>query len=415
MIIMEYNKNTNTNTNLKKNVFWNDKPIMNENDFISTSNKITNLNEKYIFNSNLNLPLPNQVTWNIINNNNSDCEKQLSVVCDFLNNYYYNNCDYNLNINFNIQLLKFILGNDGFILSIVSKLNNALCCIACVGFTDVIIYDKKEKFANVNFICSHPKYRKKGIAETMMNELIRYINIEKKTQQGFFISNKKIHQQMKSCSVYRKYMRPLNYKKLHDTKVMKIEGDENIIHNKFSLTKTEDESIQLNYIDMTIEHIDDVYILYNKYTSQLNMSHYYTKKQLENILLNNNIVKSFVIKNDGKIIDFISYCQIEYKNNIRAGHIFLYSMVNEYSESLMRNLIKIMSKNGIDIIITNDNSHGIEMLLSEKYDDDNCESEMETYDKIYENKFVKKTKNYINLFNWACPFLSSDKTNIFIF
>jgi len=51
------------------------------------------------------------------------------------------------------------------------------------------------------------------------------------------------------------------------------------------------------------------------------------------------------------------------------------------------------------------------IIISEKYNIDE-ESDIETYDKVYELKFLKKEKMYVYLFNWECPFLTADKIDL---
>jgi hypothetical protein len=397
--------NNETKKEIKKeSKFWKNKPMMKHIDLYNKSSQITNLNEQKLYCNEKSNILPDKLDWNITEPNNDD---GLNQICNFLNMYYKEEN----NIQFTVDFLKFVLGNDGFIMSIISKNSNIICGAVCVSIKRVVILDRNKNFAHANFLCSHPKFIKKGLVETLMNELIRYINVNKKIQQGFFITNNNISQ---PCATIRKYYRPINYHKLAKSDFLKLEGKENTIHNKFALSSIEEST---NYISMQKEHVDKVYELYKIYTSQYNMSIYYTKDELENLLLNNNIVKSYVILSESskEIIDFVSYYHIQYKCKndelVNAGYLFLYSLLNEYSESMLNNLIKIMNKNDIDIIYVNDDKSIINTLLTEKYNS-NEDSDIDTYDKIYEHKFIKKEKRHVYLFNWECPYLSSDKLNL---
>ncbi len=398
----------------KESKFWKSKPMMMKNSFVFNSSKIVNLNEKILYNSKNATILPERMMWNIIEKSD---EKSLLDVCDFLNIYY--DKEKNIRINFTKDFLNFMLGQKGFVLSIVNKNDNSLCGVVCVSIENMIVYDKNREFAVPNFMCARIKYRKKGIAETMMNELIRYMNVEKNIQQGLFSSNNKLLDKMQPCSVVRKYYCPINYNKLLEAGFVDLsenkEKEADIIHKKFAISS---KDISENYVLMKEEHIDKVYDLYNIYMSQYNISCKYTKDELKKILLN-DVVKSYVIIEDGekdKIVDFVSYCQVQYrcKDNkiINAGHIFLYTLLKEYSESMMTNLIKLMNNNNIDIVITNDDSGMIDTIMSDKYG--NEDSDIETYEKVYEHKFLKKRKIYINLFNWECPFLTPDKMCLFM-
>lgn len=394
--------NKSLSNNQKTSKFWKSKPLMKESDIFCRTSRLSDLNEKILYKGNNNNFLPDKLTWNTIEYKDKE---SLAVVSNFLNLYYKENN----NINFTTELLQLILGGDGFVLSIVTKNSNALCGVVCVNIRKMIVYDKNQNFAFTNFLCSHPKYRKKGLMETISNELIRYLNVEKNIQQGIFFSKNKISQPFVSL---RKYYRPLNYNRLVDLEFLKIEGKNDVIHNKFSMCNSQ---ISPNYISMEKNHLNKVYELLNKYKSQFNISFYYTKNELENILLNNNIVKSYVILDESKeeIIDFISYYKIQYKgkNNglVNAGYIFLYSLLKEYGESMLNNLIKIMNNDNIDIIYSYDDKNTMNILLSEKYNS-NEDSDIETYDKVYEYKFIKKEKKYGYLFNWEVPILTPEKT-----
>lgn len=396
----------------RESKYWKNKPVSQLNSFVYNSSRIENLVEtEQSF-------LPEPMAFNVIKISDAN---NINVVCTFLQKYYQEKNS----IVFTANLLKFVLGEKGEVLTIINKKNNAVCGVVCVGFKNVVILDKIENFAFVNFLCAHPVYRKKGIAETLINELIRYVKTEHNIQQGSFLSKEKLFRQ---CSVIRKYQRPLNYNKLYETEFFVIEDDtQNKEKNKEKKVLTlhkrflvEDDTYSDNYIKMEREHVNKVFELYNNYMSQYNISCKYTQKELENLLLDTDFVKSYVILDDTKnIVDFTSYCVIQYlgKDNVvvNAGHVFLYSLLKEYGDSMMNNLVKIMNKNKIDIVYTNDDTGMSDNLITEKYDsEEKCEnSDIETYEKVYEHKFLKKQKLYLNLFNWECPFLTPEKVSLF--
>jgi hypothetical protein len=395
------------NKSKRESKFWKNKPMMEGNMFSSNSSKIDNLNDRFLYNGQKSHILPEILDWKITE---SSDDASLSIVSKFLNLYYKEKNNMILTADF----LKTILGKEGFILSIVTKNNNSLCGVVCVSIKKMQVFDKNQKFVHANFLCAHPKFRKKGIAEVMINELIRYVNIEKKIQQGLFVSDKKISN---PCTVIRRYYRPINYCKLAESNFLKLDGKDNVIHNKFSLPTSENPS---NYKLMTDEHIDKVYQLYNEYMCQFNVSIFYTKQELKELLIDNNFIKSYVIVNDSNdVIDFVSYYTIEYqtesKDVINVGQVFLYSLLKEYGESMMNNLIKIMNNDNIDIVFVNDDKNMINVLLTEKYCE-NEDSDSDTYERVFEHKFLKEDKKNVYLFNWECCQVSSNKVNLdFIF
>jgi hypothetical protein len=386
-------------TNKSESEYWKLKPVAKTEDYIYSSTKISNLNNTFYQNKN-NITLPNNMFWNVTYMEDTD---NINMICIFLNKFYKNEN----NIIFDEKLLKIILGNDGFVLSIINN-NNAICGTIACCIKNTIICDINDKFAHVHLLCAHTIYRKKNIAQILIDELTRFLNVEKKISQGVFMSNNKI---CKPVSIIRQYYRPINYNKLHQSNFLTIDGNLDIINKKFIVKG----DINENYVPFNIEHLNDIFDLYNKYMSRYNMVCCYNKKEFENIILN-PLVKCYVILKDNKVIDFVSYCMINYlcTDNIiiNAGHIFLYSLNNEYGENMMDNLVKIMGNNNIDIAITNDDMDINNMLLIENNDDK--ESDVESYDKIFEHKFLKQRKTYLNLFNWKAPFLNSKKISMFL-
>ena len=278
-----------TSKNEKVSQYWKNKPVAKLNDFVYSSSRIDDLNENLFYKGITHNPLPKSMNWDVIEISDN---KKLKIVCDFLNRHYQ---DKN-KICFDVDLIKWNLGNDGFVLTIVNN-NNAMCGMVGCGIRNMIVCDKKNKFAYVNFMCAHPSYRKKNIAQTLMDELTRYVNVNKKISQGIFLSNNKI---FSPVSIFRKYYRPINYLKLNDSGFLSIEGNVDVINKKFIVKGIPDSS----FIPIKLEHMNDVYTLYNKYMSRYNISCCYEKEELTKLLFN-NIVKCYVVIKNDRISDFL--------------------------------------------------------------------------------------------------------------
>lgn len=376
--------------------YWKTKPVLKSEEFVVKSSEIENLQNRSLYNKNEPINIPSTLEWNI----NNDKQK----VCDFLNKYY---SDTYPKLVFTVELLSLCV-NTGFILSIVNKQTLELCGVICCEIKNTVIFDKKEKFAHAKFLCAHPLYRKKNIAQTLMTELTRYLFMNYKISQGYFTTKNKVIEPLTTLRVYR---RPINYLKLYNNKFMNLPGNSNTIHKKYIVDKLPNSNYQL----MQKEHIDIVYDLYNYYMSKFNFYSLYTKTELENVLLN-DVVKSYVILNENKVVDFVSYYCVNYDTNnelIHTGHLFLYTLNSEYGEFVFDQVLKIMASNNIDILITNDTMAISDIILSTKSNSNNEESDSDSYTHIYEHKCLKEKKVYLNLFNWKCPYVSSDRISYF--
>jgi hypothetical protein len=399
--------------------FWGNKPVSRLGGFTCESLRLENLNNISNFNSSTPAPLPNGVQWGVVQITDNE---SLTVICYFLHKFYQEKN----NLKFTPDLLKFLLGETGQILTITNQKSNAICGVVCVEFKNLTVLNKTEQFAFPHFLCAHPVYRKKGIAEILMTELVRYVNVNKGIQQGCFLSKTQLFQQV-SC--VRKYQRPLNYNVLHDANFFVIENCETpspiqtdekrkknkaVVHKKFAIT---DANVSENYVILESKHVDQVWTLYNNYIAQHNISYQYTKDEFKNIILN-DMVKAYVIYDEEKknIIDFTSYLALTYYGNdnkeISVGHVFLHTIIKESGDLMLNNLLKIMNNNGVDMAYASDNAGLNDTLIVETWDNDKC-SDSESYEKFYENKFLKKQKSYLNLFNWDCPGLTPDKVNLF--
>lgn len=372
--------------------YWDNQPVQK---YIShVSSKICDLKLKKV-------QLPLFMNYSIVNYENIN---KLNVICEFLN------INYDKNIIFNLDLIKFMMGLDGFIVVIFNNETNNIYGVVCVNFEKNIIYEKTEIFALCNFMCVHKKCRNKNIAKLLM-DITKQVCCEKNIEQGYFKSDKLLY--MPQSSTLRKYIRPLNYKKLLENKFIKnaennIEKIENT-HKKFVLNDNYDEK----YVEMNENHIDEMYELYNDYVLKYNFYCFYTKDEFRN-LFTNNIVKCYVVIENNKVIDFFSYIIIKYKNDVIAGNLFLYTTTNVYGDSMMNNILKILVKNNIDVLITYDNDNISDIIMSEKYDYDE-NSDYETYDKVYEHKFLKNKKEYLYLYNWKNKYLNSNNISCRLF
>lgn len=376
---------------MEKKSFWNTKPVLQYNETASVSCNIEDLSNRKLYNKQNPINLPNIMKWVII-----DTKNKIDNVCEFLNEY----CDQSPKIKFTPDLLKLWLGHRNVLLGIVKKTDSTLCGIIGCSIYKTTIYDKTNLFAHVVLLCAHNMYRKTNITQTMINELIRYLYVTHKISYGLFSSTKKLFQPV---SVYSTYIRPLNYIKLCDAGFIKKTT------NKIMLVKKEEN---INYISMKESHLNDVYDVYSKYIIRFNLCCKYTKEEFFYLLFN-NLVKSYVIMENDKIVDFVSYYTFQYEKDINVAQLFLYTSNTECYDELICNLLNIISDD-VDMLLINDIGTIGETILTSVYKNTNEDSDQETYTKIYEYGFLKQNKKYVNFFNWKSPYLPSNLISLFI-
>lgn len=397
-----------------KSKFWDHKPTMERGEFVSVSGQIAKLNDKSVYCSETPTKIPDAFSWKIIDQTNS---REIQDVCDFLNKHYSSrtakpDAKQDLDtpkVHFTPNSIVFHLGENGILLSIVS--NKTASIIGTIGcrIQNVVIFDKVEKFAQGCCLCTHTAYRNKNLACVLINEMSRLVFTKNGISQGFFESLKRVVRPV--CTI-RNYIRPLNYLKLHRTNfLMYDEKNTETVHKNLLVEDLPDS----NYVPMRTKDLEIVYNLYTRYASKFSIYSKYTKNEFESVL-SSNIVKCYVILKDDVVVDFVSYRQFTYETggeNIDGAYMFLHSLTTISGESMIDNLLRILSKNNIDVFFAADSGEMSQILLSKNSGDESFESDIETYSKVYEHKFLKYKKKYLNLFNWRCPYLSSSRVFLF--
>jgi glycylpeptide N-tetradecanoyltransferase len=401
----EYPTSVNEGKTYKYN-YWKSKPVLEFDEVSAFSQNIENdLTNRNSYGRDVPIKLPQQMKWTEININD---DISMEIVSQFLKKHYLVDTSGKFKLDYTKEFLKWAIGQDGILLAIVSEKNNALCGIISANFRIMTVFEAKKTFGVVNFLCSHPVYRKKKIAFILIDEIVRRI-VARGVHQGCFTTERCIPT---PTTTLRFYHRPLNYIKLSlygftDLEMDKMPDKKNPekIQKKIGIKK----EIPLNYFLMEYIHIKDVLKIYGLYINKYNIYCNYTQKELEHYLLNKNLVTSYVIKNkDGEIVDFVSYYKLDYfmdstTEKISAGYLFLYSCDSLETSTFMTNALKLASYHDMDMFTVTDTMIISDCLftheLSNGYDSDN-----DSYSKQYNHGFLKGSgKIHFNFFNWKCP------------
>ena len=380
--------------------FWKHKPVSKFTDIVHSSDIIDkNIETRKNYSQNDPLKLPQIMEWKELDLNDIN---SLNKVCKFINEYESVGTKKKFKIRYTSELLKLALYPHGSILTISLKKNGEIYGVIGYCNNDVTVFDKTNNFGICHFLCVHPMYRNKKMVSILIDEMTRRL-IKKDIISGCYVTNRCVPAPIVAI---RQYRRPINYEKLHKLRFCALQEKctEKDINNFVVAT-----DIPKNYINMTSEHIPDAYKLLNEFMMRFNVYVNYSKSELKELLLNNKIVKSYVILDKEKnIIDFISYYDIEYEcvdtdETINARYFYLHTCVNIGQDSLINESLKIAQQDSIDLITTTDTMLMSNAILSKEFSITN-ESEENDHTKIYEYKFVRsENKAYFNLFNWKCP------------
>lgn len=391
--------------------YWKTKPVTSlENPSYISQNIEKNLENRKVYASNDEIKIPDSMRWEKIDISDKNMMDKIS---EFLQKHYLIDDTGKFILHYTTEFLQWAIGKDNICLAIISKKTNSVCGFVSASFKILTVFEATKKFAVVDFLCAHPIYRSKNIAQILIDEIVRQI-VKTGVHQGCFTTDRWIPTPTSSM---RFYHRPLNYLKLQkygftDLELMKPEKNRNPekIQKQFNLVGT------AKCVPMTLDHINQVFQLYNIYISKYNIYTKYTLEELTHYLLSSNqIVNSYVyLDSENNVTDFFSYYKlssavVNTEEKINAGYLFLYATTSILESKLMNDIMLVMKNDNIDVLNVTDVMSVSDIIYSDKLNVD-VESDDESFVKSYQHGFLKGSgKIHLNFFNWKCPTVTSDK------
>jgi len=341
--------------------FWDNQPVMHKNDFVMKGGAFKTLEK-----NDTPTKLPDKFTW--------DLSPSISDVCTFLNYFYYESFGKKIKHHFTEEYLELYYR--------FSKLHVAVrsegVIIAFIGASKSVIKLNKAVFdsAYVNHACIQPKYRNKRLMPVLIREITRLLTNEG-INQIFYNTTKAIH---KPLATLEYCQRSINVDLLMKVGILAFEKDSTIdieeVKKNFYLPN---KPMNKNFVEMQESHIDAAFEKFTECNDKYNFSPVCPKESFRQILLNNKIVKSYVLLNDdGEVLDFVSYYVTFAKVDncfIKKGNVFYYSDTVETSYRLINDMMICSKKDNIDMfcgynIMNNDvlkdlkfSKHGAETYL----------------------------------------------------
>jgi glycylpeptide N-tetradecanoyltransferase len=267
------------------------------------------------------------------------------------------------------------------------------------------------KMGEVNFLCVHPKLRTKGLAQLLIREITRRINL-KGIFKAFYTADRYMPKPFCSSKFFH---RALNLDKLLETTFCNLgeEVDREKMVKYYKIT----DKMDTKFKKMTEADIDVVYDLYMQYMEKYNFYQIFTKEEFKHIFLNNKFVKTYVIyekveyetdsedsvddsisKTEEEIVDFVSYYKLPTKvltesdtsqnQIINAAYLFYYTSLTVTPYTLIKNAIIAANNEGLDVF--------------------NMSDIMENELVATELKFLTGTGQlHYYFYNWKCPDLKN--------
>ncbi|KAK3867540.1 hypothetical protein Pcinc_026996 [Petrolisthes cinctipes] len=270
-----------------------------------------------------------------------------------------------------------------------------------VGFISAVparirIYEHQQQMVEINFLCVHKKLRSKRMAPVLIKEITRRVNLTG-IFQAVYTAGVLKPSPVASC---RYWHRSLNPRKLIEVKFSHL-GKNMTMQRTLKLYRLPTETTTSGFRRLVRQDVDRCHKLLAKYLRKFDLAPVFSKEEFMHWFLpQDKIIDSYVVENNGKITDFVSYYTLPstvmhhptYKS-LKAA----YSFYNVSSGTPWKVLMK-------DALITAKNAD---------YDVFNALDLMENSDFLEELKFGQGDGNLqYYLYNWRCPRMQPEKVGL---
>lgn len=235
--------------------------------------------------------------------------------------------------------------------------NNIMCAFIGGTVIDMQFGKKIVKTVDVNFLCVHPKLRKKGLAVFLMKELARRSTM-KNVSQGYFTTDVYLP---KPFARVQTYCRAINLRILVETKFTKIIDGVRMQDAELSL-KLPTDLPNTNFIPMKEEHVTQTYESLNKYFQKYKIHPVFSLEQFKHYFFNNEIVTTYVVEKNGKVVDMLSFYNLpsqvlnptkEHKM-LNVAYVYYYTSNEETPYKMLKNTLIVANQKHVDVVQATD-------------------------------------------------------------
>ena len=362
---------------MENHKFWNTQPIFTNNDNTIVENvDINNIKKDPI-------KLVDKYHWYNIDLDN---ENDLNELYSFLLDYYVNNINAVYRFNYSKETFKWFLKPKTFFPDLILgvKFNNKLVS-TIIGIPQTVrILDKIIKVVQINFLCVHPNIRNKRLAPVLIKEITRRSNLHN-IDVAYFTAHLDLPNKVVSTYYWQ---RPINVEKIFDLDLLQPDFPGQNIKKYYKI----DDCFTINISELQKDDCKECCQMFNEFHNKFKISIHFDEEHFESHFMpKKNVISSWVVKQDNKITDFISFFDIPSKvsnstkyNEWRAAYCYYYFNTKTKLEELVQNCLVLLKRNNIDILNSTD-----------LYDNNDF------LDKL---KF-KKSSSELRFFfyNWNCP------------
>ncbi|ELP85821.1 N-myristoyl transferase, putative [Entamoeba invadens IP1] len=333
-----------------------------------------------------------------------DDEKEMDDVYNLLAKNYVEDDDATLRFDYKIDFIKWCLKVPNYQRNwfIGIRLENTNELIGFItGVPSLIkIYDKKVPVAEINFLCIKKEMRKFKLAPLLIKEVTRQVHLYG-IFQAVYTSGTDLPNVVSTAQYFH---RPLNPKKL-DAIGFSSCNERLTMQRAVKLYKLPDEPVTPGFRRMEVKDAKEV-------TEKLNIflqrHHDLTvlfdeETVIHSFMTRENIVESFVIERDGKIVAFSAYYILpssilnsyEYKELYVAYQYYYFYEADVDAKAFFKDMLICANKSKCDVF------NCLNLSQNTKYIADLLFVPGSGYLKYY-------------LYNWACPKVNPDKLDIIL-
>ncbi|XP_057321678.1 glycylpeptide N-tetradecanoyltransferase [Microplitis mediator] len=270
-----------------------------------------------------------------------------------------------------------------------------------VGFISAIpatlrVYDHTQKMVEINFLCVHKKLRSKRVAPVLIREITRRVNLQG-IFQAVYTAGVVLPKPIATC---RYWHRSLNPKKLIEIKFSHLSRNMTM-QRTLKFYKLPEHPRTPGYRKLEERDVNRAHKLLNEYLEKFDLAPVFTKDEFRHWFLpQDGIINTFIVENDGKITDLVSYYTLPSSVMHHQVHKTLRAAYSFYNVSTKTPWVELMT----DALISARNLD---------FDVFNALDLMDNKEFLENLKFGIGDGNLqYYLYNWRCPSMTPNKIGL---
>ncbi|CRK90794.1 CLUMA_CG004484, isoform A [Clunio marinus] len=343
--------------------------------------------------------LPDGFIWETLDLENEDVLKELYTL---LNENYVEDDDAMFRFDYQPEFLRWALQpprwlKDWHVGVRVAKSGRLIAFISAIP-AEVKVYERKLKVVEINFLCVHKKLRSKRLAPVLIREITRRVNLTG-IFQAVYTAGVVLPKPVTTC---RYWHRSLNPKKLIDVNFSCLSRNMTM-QRTIKLYKLPDSPKTPGFRQIQSRDVPKAFKLLSDYLGKFDLAPLFDEEEFRHWFLpKNNIIECFVVENDGKITDLVSYYALPSTVMHHPMHKQIKAAYSFYNIATATNINDLV----YDALISAKNLH---------FDVFNALDLMENKKFLQDLKFGIGDGNLqYYLYNWRCPSMTPEATGLIL-